>query len=49
MAAKKELTPAQRKLAREIGKLERRIKRTDGTQKARREQVQKMKARLKAA
>lgn len=47
MAAATELTPAQRTLTKEIGKLDRRIKRTDGTQKNRREKLAAMKAKLK--
>lgn len=43
--AKNELTTAQRKARKEAGKLERRIKRTDATQKNRREQLKKLRAK----
>jgi hypothetical protein len=42
-----ELTPAQRKIKKEVGKLERRIKRTNETQAARKKQVETLRSRLK--
>lgn len=46
MAAEKELTAAQRNTKKLVGKLERRIKRTEATQAARREKVKQLKSKL---
>lgn len=46
MAEKEKRTAAQRTTAKEIGKLQRRIKRTENTQAARRERVKKLQAKL---
>lgn len=43
---KAELTPAQRKAKREIGKLQRRVDRTNQTQQARRERIAKLRKAL---